>query len=433
MRRGARGSRISRCKSSTSLSMRAFIHAAGFGKHRRREQAYPRPSSAPRARLEERPERAPVHKEKSDAGAMTGRGAGRTGGAAAARRARAGAARRRICWPIEVKAGGGEPRRPAAAARTLSAAAGRERAPRDPSIRGRFEAAPGAAGSGPGRGRSFAPGDRVMALLGGGGYAERAHGCRRRRLWLSRIIFRSSKAAAIPEVFLTAWMNLFLPPAGCSAGRGLRGARGGQRRGHGGAAALPGRRRGGVGDGLGGEAGVAGAVRGDPPARARRGAHAARRGGDERGRARRRSNPRPRRREQATLEANVATLGLQGRLVCRRHPRRRARHAESGRAAAAALDRVRASRRCAPERRGEGAPLRRFLREGARRDSRAASCARWWPGPSRSRRRPRRTRCWRATRWWGSSSSRWRAEGGSAPSCNRWVACASAPGPAAAR
>ena len=70
------------------------------------------------------------------------------------------------------------------------------------------EVAPGAAGSGPG-GHSFARGDRVMALLGGGGYAERARVPASQAMVVpDNISFL--EAAALPEVFLTAWLNLFL-------------------------------------------------------------------------------------------------------------------------------------------------------------------------------------------------------------------------------
>jgi putative PIG3 family NAD(P)H quinone oxidoreductase len=55
----------------------------------------------------------------------------------------------------------------------------------------------------------FHEGDRVMALLAGGGYAERA-----RVPWAQAMPIPEglsfAEAAAIPEVFLTAWLNLFL-------------------------------------------------------------------------------------------------------------------------------------------------------------------------------------------------------------------------------
>jgi putative PIG3 family NAD(P)H quinone oxidoreductase len=56
---------------------------------------------------------------------------------------------------------------------------------------------------------AFAPGDRVMALLAGGGYAELA---RVPAALAMRIPEGMSfvEAAAIPEAFLTAWLNLFL-------------------------------------------------------------------------------------------------------------------------------------------------------------------------------------------------------------------------------
>jgi putative PIG3 family NAD(P)H quinone oxidoreductase len=55
---------------------------------------------------------------------------------------------------------------------------------------------------------AFAPGDRVMALLAGGGYAELA---RVPAALAMRIPEGMSfvEAAAIPEAFLTAWLNLF--------------------------------------------------------------------------------------------------------------------------------------------------------------------------------------------------------------------------------
>jgi putative PIG3 family NAD(P)H quinone oxidoreductase len=62
------------------------------------------------------------------------------------------------------------------------------------------------AGRGPG-GRTFKPGDRVMALLAGGGYAERARVPAAQALPIpSGLTF--TEGAAIPEVFLTAYLNL---------------------------------------------------------------------------------------------------------------------------------------------------------------------------------------------------------------------------------
>ena len=70
-----------------------------------------------------------------------------------------------------------------------------------------LEAGPGCAGRGPG-GRSWKPGDRVMALLAGGGYAERARVPAAQALPIPEGL-SVAEAAAIPEVFLTAWLNLF--------------------------------------------------------------------------------------------------------------------------------------------------------------------------------------------------------------------------------
>jgi putative PIG3 family NAD(P)H quinone oxidoreductase len=71
-----------------------------------------------------------------------------------------------------------------------------------------LQAPPSAEGRGPG-GRSFRPGDRVMALLAGGGYAERARVPAAQAMPVpERLSF--AEAAAIPEAFLTAWLNLHL-------------------------------------------------------------------------------------------------------------------------------------------------------------------------------------------------------------------------------
>lgn len=51
-------------------------------------------------------------------------------------------------------------------------------------------------------------GDRVCALLGGGGYAERV-AVDARQLLPIPIGWSFDRAAAVPEVFLTAWVNLF--------------------------------------------------------------------------------------------------------------------------------------------------------------------------------------------------------------------------------
>jgi tumor protein p53-inducible protein 3 len=56
---------------------------------------------------------------------------------------------------------------------------------------------------------SFAPGDRVMALLGGGGYAELARVPAAHAMPIPRGL-DFGQAAAIPEAFLTSWLNLFL-------------------------------------------------------------------------------------------------------------------------------------------------------------------------------------------------------------------------------
>ena len=70
-----------------------------------------------------------------------------------------------------------------------------------------LEAGPGCEGRGPG-GRSWKPGDKVMALLAGGGYAERARVPAAQALPIPEGL-PFAEAAAIPEVFLTAWLNLF--------------------------------------------------------------------------------------------------------------------------------------------------------------------------------------------------------------------------------
>ncbi len=71
-----------------------------------------------------------------------------------------------------------------------------------------LEAPAGTEGRGPG-GRTYRKGERVMALLAGGGYAERARVPAAQALPVpERLSF--TEAAAIPEAFLTAWLNLFL-------------------------------------------------------------------------------------------------------------------------------------------------------------------------------------------------------------------------------
>jgi putative PIG3 family NAD(P)H quinone oxidoreductase len=60
---------------------------------------------------------------------------------------------------------------------------------------------------GPGAAR-FAPGDRVMALLAGGGYAE-AVVCDERVALPVPAALGLEEAAAVPEVFLTVWLTLF--------------------------------------------------------------------------------------------------------------------------------------------------------------------------------------------------------------------------------
>lgn len=54
----------------------------------------------------------------------------------------------------------------------------------------------------------WSPGDRVCALLAGGGYAERV-AVDARQLMPIPDAWDFVKAAAVPEVFLTAWLNLF--------------------------------------------------------------------------------------------------------------------------------------------------------------------------------------------------------------------------------
>jgi putative PIG3 family NAD(P)H quinone oxidoreductase len=65
----------------------------------------------------------------------------------------------------------------------------------------------------------WTPGDRVCALLGGGGYAERVAVDARQLLPVPEG-WRLDRAAAVPEVFLTAWVNLFRE-AGLQAGESV--------------------------------------------------------------------------------------------------------------------------------------------------------------------------------------------------------------------
>jgi putative PIG3 family NAD(P)H quinone oxidoreductase len=55
----------------------------------------------------------------------------------------------------------------------------------------------------------FRPGDRVMALLAGGGYAEKARVPAAQAMPIPEGL-SFEEAAAIPEAFLTAWLNLFM-------------------------------------------------------------------------------------------------------------------------------------------------------------------------------------------------------------------------------
>jgi putative PIG3 family NAD(P)H quinone oxidoreductase len=71
-----------------------------------------------------------------------------------------------------------------------------------------MEISPAAAGKGPG-GRTWKRGDRVMALLAGGGYAERARVPAAQALPIPEGM-SFTEAAVVPEAFLTAWLNLFL-------------------------------------------------------------------------------------------------------------------------------------------------------------------------------------------------------------------------------
>jgi len=71
---------------------------------------------------------------------------------------------------------------------------------------------------GPGATR-FGPGDRVMALLGGGGYAE-AVVCDERVALPVPAALGLEEAAAVPEVFLTVWLTLFTL-GGARAGESL--------------------------------------------------------------------------------------------------------------------------------------------------------------------------------------------------------------------
>jgi putative PIG3 family NAD(P)H quinone oxidoreductase len=56
---------------------------------------------------------------------------------------------------------------------------------------------------------SFREGDRVMALLAGGGYAEKARVPAAQAMAIPQGL-SFEEAAAIPEAFLTAWLNLFM-------------------------------------------------------------------------------------------------------------------------------------------------------------------------------------------------------------------------------
>jgi len=66
----------------------------------------------------------------------------------------------------------------------------------------------GTAARGP-SGGAFSRGDRVMALVGGGGYAELARVPAAQAMPIPRGL-DFAQAAAIPEAFLTSWLNLFL-------------------------------------------------------------------------------------------------------------------------------------------------------------------------------------------------------------------------------
>src|SRR5829696_302406 len=57
--------------------------------------------------------------------------------------------------------------------------------------------------------RGWNPGDRAMALLPGGGYAEEVAVHAGSAMHVPAAL-RDDEAAAIPEVFLTAFLNLFL-------------------------------------------------------------------------------------------------------------------------------------------------------------------------------------------------------------------------------
>ena len=52
-------------------------------------------------------------------------------------------------------------------------------------------------------------GDRVTALVAGGGYAEYLRGARRRNACRSRGKLDMVHAAALPETFFTVWTNVF--------------------------------------------------------------------------------------------------------------------------------------------------------------------------------------------------------------------------------
>src|SRR2546428_4719591 len=55
----------------------------------------------------------------------------------------------------------------------------------------------------------YKPGDRVMALLAGGGYAEKARVPAAQAMPIPKTL-SFEEAAAIPEAFLTAWLNLMM-------------------------------------------------------------------------------------------------------------------------------------------------------------------------------------------------------------------------------
>ena len=138
--------------------------------------------------------------------------AGRRDGAPRRRGAGAGLRAARAAHPRARR--GREPRRPDAAPGPLPAAA---RAPR----RSSASSAPARWRRSAREVRGWAAGERAMALLAGGGYAEEVGRRRRQRAARARRTSPTRQAAALPEVLLTVFLNVFqlgaLPEGGVGA------------------------------------------------------------------------------------------------------------------------------------------------------------------------------------------------------------------------